>query len=156
MYVHVAIARKLAEHQDILTYHVPNQFEMQIHYGSMVAVPMGRGNQEVQGYVVDIVYDVPEGQYKEVISVPEPETLLNQELTELALWISQYYLCPCYYVLEYMLPRFARSKKTEVAVWNGDSDLTQAQMLFLEPDVQRMAAQIQSEKKIAVSRFHTQ
>ena len=81
MYVHVAIARKLAEHQDILTYHVPNQFEMQIHYGSMVAVPMGRGNQEVQGYVVDIVYDVPEGQYKEVISVLEPETLLNQELT---------------------------------------------------------------------------
>lgn len=156
MYVHVAIARKLAEHQDILTYHVPNQFEMQIHYGSMVAVPMGRGNQEVQGYVVDIVYDVPEGQYKEVISVLEPETLLNQELTELALWISQYYLCPCYYVLEYMLPRFARSKKTEVAVWNGDSDLTQAQMLFLEPDVQRMAAQIQSEKNITVHRLHKQ
>ena len=156
MYIQVAIARKLAEHQDILTYHVPDALKSLIQYGSMVTVPMGRGNQEVHGYVVDFVCDVSDGQYKEILAVPEPNTLLNQELTELAVWMSRYYLCPCYYVLEYMLPRFARSKKTELAVWNGDSDLTQAQMLFLEPEAHRMAVQIQTEKTIPIQRLYKQ
>ncbi len=154
MYIQVAIARKLAEQRDLLTYHVPQQLQPSIHYGSMVMVPMGRGNQAVQGYVVEITHTVPEGEYKDILAVPEPNTLLNQELTELAVWMSRYYLCPCYYVLEYMLPRFARSKKTEVAVWNGDSELTQAQLLFLEPEAQRMAARIQSEQSVPIQQLY--
>ncbi len=153
MYIQVAVARKLADYHDILTYHVPDALRSAICYGSMVTVPMGRGNQHVQGYVVDLADAVPEGQYKDVIAVPEPETLLNRELVELAVWMSRYYLCPCYYVLEYMLPKFARSRKQEVAVWNGDSDLTAAQMLFLEPEAQNLAETIRTAKEIPVSQL---
>ena len=47
--VKVAVARKLADHQDILTYQVPENLQRQVQAGSMVMVPMGRGNQPVNG-----------------------------------------------------------------------------------------------------------
>ena len=160
MYIQVAVARKLADSQDVLTYHVPESLQSQIRYGSMVHVPMGRGNQVVQGYVVDILSNAPEAlsgsSYKDVLTVLESETLLNAELVELALWMSRYYLCPCYYVLEYMLPKFARTKKQEFAVWNGDSDLTAAQLLFLEPDAQALAETIRAAGELSLERLYKQ
>ena len=160
MYIQVAVARKLADSQDVLTYHVPESLQSQIRYGSMVHVPMGRGNQVVQGYVVDILSNAPEAlsssSYKDVLTVLESETLLNAELIELALWMSRYYLCPCYYVLEYMLPKFARTKKQEFAVWNGDSDLTAAQLLFLEPDAQALAETIRAAGELSLERLYKQ
>lgn len=160
MKVQVAVARKLAEYQDLLTYHVPYTLEQLIQYGSMVMVPMGRGNQEVYGYVVNLLDDTEINtnviQYKDVLAVVESETLFTQELTELAIWLSRYYSCPCYYVLEYMMPKFARSKKVSVAVWNGDSDLTNAQLLFLTPEVQSLAEKIRTEKSISVEHLQKQ
>ena len=38
MYIQVAVARKLADSQDVLTYHVPESLQSQIRYGSMVHV----------------------------------------------------------------------------------------------------------------------
>ena len=56
MLVQVAVARKLAAHQDILTYHVPERLQP-VDWGSMVLAPMGRGNQQVNGYVVGLESD---------------------------------------------------------------------------------------------------
>lgn len=53
MYVQVAVERKLQDYQDLLTYQVPEHLQPQIHWGSMVMVPMGRGNQPVSGYVTN-------------------------------------------------------------------------------------------------------
>ena len=145
MYIQVAVARKLAEYDDVLTYHVPEAMVSQIDYGSMVTVPMGRANQAVQGYVVATDVTVEAGQYKDVLAVQETETLLTPELVHLAMWMSKYYLCPCYYVLEYMLPKFARNKKQEFVVWQDDSELAMTQLLFLEPDVQTLAQLIRKE-----------
>ncbi len=157
MLVKVAVARKLADHQDILTYQVPEDLQRQVQAGSMVMVPMGRGNQSVNGYVVgldngaDIAVTC-----KDILSVPEPETLLTAELVELALWLSRYYLCPCYYVLEYMLPKFARSKKKELAVWNGDSDLAQTQLLFLDGAAAQMASAIRQKGQMSLAALRKQ
>lgn len=156
MYIQVAVERKLSDYHDILTYHVPEPMHSRIRYGSRVVVPMGRGNQEVYGYVVDMLQQKPDGQYKDVLRVEEQETLFDRELTELAVWMSSYYLCPCYYVLEYMLPKYARSKKCEIAFWNGDSDLSAAKLLFLEPAVQQLAGQIQKEQQIPLKRLQKQ
>ena len=153
MYIQVAVARKLAEYDDVLTYHVPETMVAQIDYGSMVTVPMGRANQAVQGYVVATDVTVDAGQYKDVLAVQETETLLTPELVHLAMWMSKYYLCPCYYVLEYMLPKFARSKKQEFVVWQDDSELAMTQLLFLEPDVQTLAQLIRKEEKIALNKL---
>lgn len=152
MLVQVAVARRLAEHHDRLTYRVPEPLQSQIQAGSLVLVPVGRGNQSVNGYVLRLEDTADAAMsYKDILAVPEPETLLTAELVELAMWLSQYYLCPCYYVLEYMLPKFARSRKKEFVVWNGDSDLAQAQLMLLEKPAAQLAASIRQKGKMAVA-----
>ena len=152
MLVQVAISRKLADHRDILTYRVPEQMKSLVQWGSMVLVPVGRGNQQVNGYVAGFVSDgsLDEQDYKEVLAVPEPETMLTQELVELAVWMSGYYLCPCYYILEYMLPKFARSKKQETVVWAEESELAEAKLVFLEPAAAKLAKLIRKKKEISL------
>lgn len=152
MLVQVAVARKLAEHRDRLTYRVPTELQKMIGWGSMVVVPMGRGNQMVNGYVTGFLPEEADDKtvYKEISSLQETETMLNQELVELAVWMSEYYLCPCYYILEYMLPKFARSKKQDVAVWKDDSALAMTRMIFLEPGAARLAERIREHGEIAV------
>lgn len=161
MYIQVAVARKLSDHQDLLTYHVPEHLCPQVKEGTLVIVPMGRGNQEVQGYVMARSEEVPHAtyiaeEYKDILSVAASETFLNKELVDLALWISQYYLCPCYYVLEYMLPKFARSKKEEIVVWHDESALSQAQMVFLDPSASQMAQTIRKNGKVPIARLYKQ
>ncbi len=157
MLVQVAVARKLAAHQDILTYHVPERLQP-VDWGSMVLAPMGRGNQQVNGYVVGLESDDGKdiSAYKDILAVPEPTTLLTRELVELALWISRYYVCPCYYVLEYMLPKFARSKKKETVVWNGDSALAQAQLLLLDGQAGALARQIRQKGSMPLAAVRKQ
>ena len=153
MYIQVAVARKLAEYNDILTYHVPEVLKNQVQYGSIVTVPIGRGNQEVHGYVVEILETIADGSYKDMLAVQEKETLLTEELIQLAVWMSQYYLCPCYYVLEYMLPKFARNKKITYVVWNGDSDLSKTMLLFMDEKTQQMAVRIRSAERVSIEQL---
>lgn len=124
----------------------------------MVLAPMGRGNQQVNGYVVGLESDDSKdiSAYKDILAVPEPATLLTRELVELALWISRYYVCPCYYVMEYMLPKFARSKKKETVVWNGDSDLAQAQLLLLDGQAGALARQIRQKGSMPLAAVRKQ
>ena len=155
MLVQVAVARKLADHRDRLTYRVPEHLQAVVDWGSMVIVPIGRGNQLVNGYVTGFISEEPDDEtvYKDVCSVPEPEPMLNRELVELAVWMSEYYLCSCYYILEYMLPKFARSKKQDVAVWVDNSALAETRMLFLEPDAAGLAEQIRRHGEAAVEKL---
>ena len=155
MLIQVAVARKLAEHRDRLTYRVPDHLQTAIAWGSMVVVPMGRGNQLVNGYVTGFLPEHPDDEtaYKDVASVQETETMLNRELVELAVWMSEYYLCSCYYILEYMLPKFARSKKQNVAVWKDDSALAMTRMVFLEAEAAKLAEEIREQGEIAVERL---
>ncbi len=149
MLVQVAIARKLPDHRDCFTYRVPEVLQSLIHWGSLVLVPVGRGNQQVNGYVTGYLEENGQTEYKEILEVLEPETLLTQELVELAVWMSTYYLCPCYYILTYMLPKFARSKMQEMVVWADESELAQATIALLEPEVAALANIIRQKKTVA-------
>ncbi len=152
MLIQVAIARKLTDHKDKLTYRVPEHLQSQIGWGSLVLVPMGRGNQQVNGCVAGFTDDgADDAAYKEILAVLESQTLLTQELVELANWMSEYYLCPCYYILEYMLPKFARSKPQDVAVWAEETAQTQARLIFLEPQAQALALQIKEKQEIPLT-----
>ncbi|MGM9526216.1 MAG: primosomal protein N' [Peptococcaceae bacterium] len=157
MYVQVAVERKLQDYQDLLTYQVPEHLQPQIHWGSMVLVPMGRGNQPVYGYVTNRMEtaDSPV-ECKEILAVPESETLLNRELVELAVWMSHYYLCPCYYVLEYMLPRFARGQKKEIAVWCGDAELAPVQLGLMEEQTRLLGQTIAKKQRVSLAALKKQ
>ena len=74
MLVQVAIARKLPDHRDCFTYRVPEVLQSLIHWGSLVLVPVGRGNQQVNGYVTGYLEENGQTEYKEILEVLEPET----------------------------------------------------------------------------------
>ena len=152
MYVHVAVDRKIEDCYEYLTYLVPKDLEEKIDWGLPVLVPMGKGNHHVRGYIIDTDVEVTDRSitYKPIGSLAEDENLFDRDLVELAKWMSRYYLCPCYYILEYMLPKYARNRKTEVAVWNGDNDMVKAQMLFLSESALKAAEMIQSRKELPV------
>ena len=94
MLVEVAVSRKMADYCDLLTYRVPQQLAPQVQRGSLVLVPIGRSNQQAHGYVTAMVEEDGQADYKDILAVPEPQTLLNRELVELAAWLSKYYVCP--------------------------------------------------------------
>lgn len=156
MLVHVAISRKLADYSDQLTYRVPADMQAQIRCGSMVMVPVGRGNQLVSGYVTFIQNADDEKDYKDIQSITEADTMLTEELVELALWISRYYMCSLYYVLEYMLPKFARGRTQEWIVWQGDTELTQMQMVFLEDETRRLAEYLKEKQRVTQTSLQKQ
>ena len=156
MLVQVAISRKLADYSDQLTYRVPADMQALIRCGSMVVVPVGRGNQPVSGYVTFIQSTDDEKEYKDIQSVTEAETMLTEELVELALWMSQYYMCSLYYVLEYMLPKFARGRTREWIVWQGDTELTQTQLVFLEEETRRLALYLAEQQRVTLSALQKQ
>ena len=95
MLVGVAVSRKMADYCDLLTYRVPQQLAPQVQWGSLVLVPIGRSNQQAHGYVTAMAEEDGQADYKDILAVPEPQTLLNRELVELAVWLSKYYVCPC-------------------------------------------------------------
>ncbi len=155
MLVQVAVARKLTNHRDRLTYRVPGDLQDKIHWGSMVLVPMGHGNQRVNGYVVGFLEETADDtmDYKTILSIVESNLLLTQELVELAVWMSEYYLCPCYYILEYMLPKFARSRQHDVVVWAEETEQTNTKIVFLEPEAQKLAKQLRELKEIPLEKL---
>lgn len=151
MLVQVAISRKLPNHRDILTYRVPEDLQPMAHWGSLVLVPVGRGNQSVDGYVVGYSEEDAQLEYKDILEVLESETLLTQELVELAVWMSDYYLCPCHYILAYMLPKFARKKMQEIIVWNDSSELAQASLALLEPEAVVLANLLRQKQTVTLA-----
>lgn len=152
MFVQVAVERKSGNLQDVLSYLVPEQWQASIQLGSRVEVPFGR--QQVQGYVVGFQPE-EEISCKPVSRVIQEQSLLPGELVELALWVSQYYLCSCYYVLQYIMPKFARPKEEIFLHQRGEDSLTEAQTVFLSPLAQQVLQQVQVQD-MAMSKLEKQ
>ena len=89
MLVEVAVSRKMKDYCDLLTYRVPQSLAPQVQWGSLVLVPIGRSNQQAHGYVTAMAEDDGQADYKDILAVPEPQTLLNRELVELAVLAEQ-------------------------------------------------------------------
>ncbi len=76
--------------------------------GQLVEVPFGRSNKAETGFCV--LADVPRGEsygggrLKEVRAVVDKAPLIDEQLLDLARWISSYYVCPLGQVLGAMVP----------------------------------------------------
>ncbi|OQW98571.1 MAG: primosomal protein N' [Elusimicrobia bacterium A5] len=83
-----------------------------VKIGCRTVVPFGK--KKLTGFVVDIK-EKPQKSLKKIIKVVDDEPLLNDELLELAKWISEYYMCSQGVALNLILPATSKiaSKKTE-------------------------------------------
>ena len=90
------------------SYHVPDGMEPAV--GGRVLVPFRQ--QRMSGIVVDLHDRKPSVETKNVVSVLDPEPVLDAQLMRLGKWIADYYLAPLGEVLRTMLPLGAEFKRS--------------------------------------------
>jgi primosomal protein N' (replication factor Y) len=90
------------------SYRVPDGMEPAV--GGRVLVPFRQ--QRMSGIVVDLHDRQPAVETKNVVSVLDPEPVLDAQLMRLGKWIADYYLAPLGEVFRTMLPLSAEFKRT--------------------------------------------
>ena len=83
-------------------YLVPDDVRETVAVGSRVEVPFGR--RRTTGYVVGFADRSDRADLKNILSVSEPEPLLDNVILELARWMADYYCAPIEKVLRTVLP----------------------------------------------------
>ncbi|MGI6224906.1 MAG: primosomal protein N' [Peptococcales bacterium] len=134
----VNISAKLE--QNIYYYSIPPALREKVRIGCRVEIPFGP--QICEGFVVDFPSETPLSNLKEIKGLIDIEPVISQEMVEIALWVSKYYLCSLPKVLEYILPPYARTKKEKWVELEQDKDLSDAlnTLVLLDPLVQALVA----------------
>jgi len=134
-------------------YFVPDEL-WPIKAGQRVEVPFGRKDKLQIGFCV--VTDISHREHREaqrrkakkyklkkVSRVVDKEPLLNDELMELARWISSYYICPLGQVLAAMVPS---------AVKKGVG-IKKQKLVYLSVDYKEMSKQLRGKKQKQIVEF---
>ena len=117
---------------DSLFDYVLPEFMGVVDPGQRVQVPFGRANKLQQAFVVETIDD-PERKekcrkfkLKSVKTILDETPLLNEQLMELAKWISRYYVCPLGQVFSAMVPAAVKKdagvKKKAIVYLAADAD----------------------------------
>ncbi len=105
-YAQVCIDIKLAAIGNTLTYAIPEALDGKVQVGTCVAVPLRE--RKVVGYVVSVSEQpptLPEGvKVKPILEVLSPEPLFDEQLLQLAQWVSRYYHCSLDEALQLVIP----------------------------------------------------
>ncbi len=102
MKIGVAVDTGSSGSVDVLTYEVPYGLVDQVEAGTCVLVPLG--SRQIVGYVIGPDPDSPITNLKEIISIVDTPVRLDQDLVDLAKWVSNEYFCSYSKTLLSMLP----------------------------------------------------
>jgi primosomal protein N' (replication factor Y) len=110
-YAEVIVEVKAASVDRPFHYEVPFWMAERVHVGMRVIVPFGP--RKVEGYVVGFspVTEAPE-KTKPLLEVLDDEPPLTEDLVELAVWLSERYLCTKAAAVQALLPSGMRAKAT--------------------------------------------
>ncbi|MDL2258224.1 primosomal protein N' [Eubacteriales bacterium OttesenSCG-928-K08] len=123
----------------LFTYSVPQALNVEL--GQHVLLPFGRGNKEIEGFVVGLSSDAPEGGYviKSITRVIEPYPVFTKEQLELARWMQKSYHCLLVDALRLMIPAQLRGgrikeKTLRTVCLTEDLELNETRKLLLKRD----------------------
>lgn len=87
----VDISREKLDHP--FTYRIPEEMEERVVPGSVVEIPFGNGNRRTTGYVVGLAdrCTFPEGKIKSILGVKAGAGTAEENLIQLAAWMSHTY-----------------------------------------------------------------
>lgn len=125
MKIQVAVEKSGFEFEKIFTYKVPKEFEEYINLGTRVLVPFGKKNSIRIGFVLRILNkntDFLVENLKEINSIIDENSLLDNNSFDLAVWISKYYLCTYYEAFSAILPKYIKKydiKKNKIENFNS-------------------------------------
>lgn len=106
MYAEVIVDITHEKLDKVFEYKIPKALEEQIHAGTEVIIPFGRGSRETKGYVVGINkgcrYDPDK--IKEISGIPPKSMAIEAKLIELAAWMREHYGGTMIQALKTVLP----------------------------------------------------
>ncbi len=94
----------------LFTYEIPLPLRHDARSGSRVVVPFGA--RKLTGVVLCTHDEAPDQHIREVISLIDPEPVLDNELLQLGNWIAEYYCAPIGEVLKGMLPLIGEMRRS--------------------------------------------
>ncbi|MDR0691365.1 MAG: primosomal protein N' [Streptococcaceae bacterium] len=135
MYAHVIVDVPSFQTNRPYTYLIPKQFEEILVIGMRVSVPFGKGNRLVQGFVIDILSELQNAdstyKFKDLQALLDVAPVLNQELLQLADYMTQVTFAFKIYCLQTMLPSVMRVdyekylvRKDEKCFANGQREIS--------------------------------
>ena len=94
----------------LFTYQLPLTLEHRVQVGARVIVPFG--SRRLTGVVLQVHSDSKAVDTREVLSLRDPEPVLEADLLELGRWVAEYYCAPIGEVLRGMLPLAGETRRT--------------------------------------------
>lgn len=153
MLARLAIDQPIGDDGGFLDYLVPPEWEQKVQAGLRVQAPLGRGNRQIQGYIVKLLEQTENKPYKALSALLDETPLLDEALIQLAQWVAKRYLCSCYYVLEYILPRYARRQKIVSYRWLAEAEVYLCHRVFLDEKSQMIADYLQKMGRVSLQQL---
>lgn len=105
------------------TYKIPENLQGQLEKGMRVVVPFGKGNRLIQGFIINFKSSSENiDNIKEIDSVLDLEPVLNEEMLEIADWLSKYTFSFKIRCLQVMLPSIMKAKYERKFTYIGEQD----------------------------------
>lgn len=98
----------------VYDYLVPEELENEVELGKRVQVSFGRGKELEEGIIVKLEteYELPKYKLKEISSVLDDVSYIDENRLKLAKYIAYVYFCNVYDALKLMLPPGTKSKNS--------------------------------------------
>ncbi len=122
----VAVEKTFFNYDSDYDYYVPEMLLHSLKTGMRVKVPFGSGNRLREGIVVKL-YTAINAQLKEIDSIVDTKSVVDDEMIALALWLKERCFCTTYDCLKQMMPRGcgkignASSKTASLLIENEDA-----------------------------------
>lgn len=108
MYANVIVEYPIKSLDKCFTYHVPEHLQKEIKVGMKVIVPFGA--QVLNGVILSLTDNKPQGETKEIIRRENSDIVLNEEQIALAKFMQEKTFCPLITALQAMLPSALKIK----------------------------------------------
>lgn len=95
------------------SYAIPEALIPETCPGKRVEVPLGRGNQIVIGFCVEVRHISANPKIKPLHAILDDAPLISSHLLEFTRWIAEYYLCGWGQVLQTVVPAWVRTSSKE-------------------------------------------
>lgn len=101
----------------IFHYAIPENIKEKICLGMRVFVPFGKGNRIREGYIIGFTdnTDIDEKYIKNIYSLPDEYAIFNNNMIELAKFMSDKYYCSLSECLQCIMPKIIKDKTNKYA-----------------------------------------
>lgn len=137
----VSIGHEKLNH--IFHYKIPDNIIDIIEIGMRVSVPFGKGNRNIEGYVVDFSdsADVADDKIKYISSVTEKYSVLSQKRIMLAKWMENKYYTTFSNCLSCIAPKYVKEKQFPCISLNNDNH-------NLEKEIEKVLSKNTKQKRV--------